>query len=218
MSCCQVEGIENEFNPKVARKTLKRYRRRGPDRTTQLLLAALEDALETSDLRDASILDVGAGVGAIHHALLDGRLTHAIHVDASAAHIAAAKEETARRGHTERVEFVLGDFVAVAGQIEPADVVTLDRVICCYDDMPRLVDASATRARRFYGAVYPRDVRWMRIAIRVMNLWFGVRRSAFRVFLHSPAAIDERLRAAGLQRRSTRHAAGWEIAVYERSA
>jgi hypothetical protein len=58
----------------------------------------------------------------------------------------------------------------------------------------------------------------MRIAIRVMNLWFGVRRSAFRVFLHSPAAIDERLRAAGLQRRSTRHAAGWEIAVYERSA
>lgn len=218
MPCCQVKGIESEFNPKVARKTLKRYRRRGPDRTTQLLLAALEDALRTSDLRDGSILDVGAGVGAVHHALLDGRLSRAIHVDASPAHIAAAKEETERHGHSGRVEFMLADFVTAAGQIEPADVVTLDRVICCYDDMPHLVDASASKARRFYGAVYPRDVPWMRIALRLINLWLGVRRSAFRVFLHPPAAIDKRLRAAGLHRRSRRHAAGWEVVVYERSA
>ena len=216
MSCCHVDGIQDQFNEKAVAKTLKRYRRRGPDRTTQLLIAALRRALDERDLRNASLLDVGGGVGAIHHALLDGRVARATHVDASWAQIGAAKVETAQRGHGERVEFIAGDFVSVAGQIKPADIVTLDRVICCYDDMPRLVDASAAKAGRLYGAVYPRAVRWMRIAMAAINVWMKMKRSTFRVFLHPPSAIDERLRAGGLRRRSVDYAMGWEVAVYER--
>jgi len=112
MSCCQCDGIEEQFNHAAARKSLKRFRRRGPDKTTRLLIEGLRHALDEDDVRGAVLLDVGAGVGAIHHELLDGRVERAVHVDASSGHLAVAREETERRGHGARVQFVSGDFVS----------------------------------------------------------------------------------------------------------
>jgi magnesium-protoporphyrin O-methyltransferase len=137
-------------------------------------------------------------------------------LDASAAHLKAARDETERRGHAGRVEFMHGDFVAIADIIPSADMVTLDRVICCYHDMERLVRLSADKAGRFFGAVYPREVRWMRIALAAINVVQRLKRSPFRVFLHSPTAIDRVLRAAGLRRRFVRRTPGWEVVIYER--
>ena len=218
MSCAQCEGIEHQFDRGEARKKLRQFRRRGPDKTTRLLIEELRAALSAGDVHDAVLLDGGAGLGAIHHELLDGRVSRAIHVDASTAQLAAAKDETERRGHSSRVEFVFGDFVALADTIASADIVTLDRVICCFDDMHGLVQRSARKAGRFYGAVYPRQIGWMRIAIGGINLFQRLKRSAFRVFLHDPAAIDAELRAAGLERRSLRQTLGWEVVVYARTS
>jgi len=218
MSCAQCEGIEHQFDRGEARKKLRQFRRRGPDKTTRLLIQELRAALSAGDVHDAVLLDVGAGLGAIHHELLDGRVSRAIHVDASTAQMAAAKEETERRGHSARVEFVFGDFTALADTIASADIVTLDRVICCFDDMHGLVQRSARKAGEFYGAVYPRQIGYMRIAIAAINLLQRVKRTTFRVFLHDPAAIDAELRAAGLERRSRRQTLGWEVVVYARAS
>ena len=217
MSCAQCEGIQHQFDDGEARKKLRHFRRRGPDKTTRLLIEELRATMTASDVDGALLLDIGAGVGAIHHELLDGRVSRAVHVDASTAQLAAAKEETERRGHGSRVEFVFGDFVALADSIPSADIVTLDRVICCFDDMHGLVQRSARKAGRFYGAVYPRKIGWMRIGIAGINLIQRVKRSTFRVFLHDPAAIDAELRAAGLERRSRRQTLGWEVVVYARA-
>ena len=216
MSCSQCSGIEDQFDAAAVRKKLRQFRRRGPDHTTRLLIDGVRAALEASDLRDGVLLDIGGGIGAIHHALLDGHVTRAIHVDASTAQIAAAREETERQGHSAKVEFVAGDFVAVADQVPTADVVTLDRVICCFDDMDGLVSRSARKTGRFYGAVFPRNVAWMRVAIAAVNVLQRLKRTTFRVFLHDPAAIDCALRAAGLAPRSERHTLGWHVVVYER--
>ena len=213
MPCVQCVGIEQQFGDAAARKKLRQFRRRGPDKTTRLLIDALRSALDDGG---AVLLDVGAGIGAIHHELLDGRAVRAIHVDASQAHLAMAREETERRGHRDRVQFVHGDFVDIADEIPAADVVTLDRVICCYHDMERLVRRSAAKATRLYGAVYPRDLRWMRIGIATINLVQRIKRSPFRVFMHEPAAIDAVLRTAGLERTSTQRTLGWEVVVYRR--
>jgi magnesium-protoporphyrin O-methyltransferase len=216
MSCCQCQGIEHQFDHAAVARKLRRYRRRGPDTTTRLLIQDLRAALATSNVRDATLLDVGGGLGAIHHALLDERVSRAVHVDASSAQIAAARDETERLGHGTRVEFVRGDFTRLAPQLAAADIVTLDRVICCFDDMHALVGLSAAKAARFYGAVYPRDGVWMRVGIRAVNLFERIKRSSFRVFLHDPRAIDAELRAAGLARSSVRTAFGWEVVVYRR--
>jgi 2-polyprenyl-3-methyl-5-hydroxy-6-metoxy-1,4-benzoquinol methylase len=216
MSCAQCQGIEHQFGSAAVRRKLRQYRRRGPDKTTRLLIEAVRAALVARDVQDATLLDIGAGLGAIHHALLDGRVSRAVHIDASEAQLAAAREETERRGHGGRVEFLHGNFVDMAPGIPPADIVTLDRVICCYDDMPGLVSRSVEKATRLYGAVYPRDVAWMRIAIAGLNVFERVKRSTFRVFLHDPPAIDAELRAAGLTRLSVRETLGWQVVVYRR--
>ena len=216
MSCAQCDGIETQFGDAAAKKSLRRYRRRGPEETTRLLLDALRVALTDANADGVTLVDIGAGVGAIHHELLDGRVARAVHVDASTAHLAAAREEAARRGHSGRVEFVRGDFVSLASEVPTADVVTLDRVICCYHDMEALVSRSAGKASRLYGAVYPREVRWMRVAIATVNLVQRLQRSSFRVFMHPPSAIDAVLRAAGFERRTVRRTLAWEVVVYER--
>src|SRR5688572_14901408 len=216
MTCCQCEGIEQEFNDVEARKTVTRFRRRGPDRTTLLLIEGLRAALETRNASGATLLDVGGGIGAIHHELLTKGIDRVVHVDASSAHLAVAREETERRGHAARAEFVRGDFVDIADRVAPADVVTLDRVICCYDNMPRLVRRSAEHARRFFGAVYPQGTFWMRAGVVVINLIMRIKRSPFRTFHHDPVEIDAVLRSTGLRRRQIQRRLGWEVVVYER--
>lgn len=212
MACRQCEGIESQFSRKFAERELRRFRKRGPIPTTRRLL----DALASAGVGDSTLLDVGGGIGAIHHTLLDAGVREAVHVDASSGYLAVAKEESTRRGHEGRVRFVGGDFVDVADELPDADVVTLDRVICCYHDMEGLVERSASKARRLYGAVYPREAWWMRLAGTLTNLVMRVRRSCFRLYLHPPADIDAVLRAQGLERRSLQRTVIWEVVVYAR--
>ena len=122
-----------------------------------------------------NLLDIGGGVGAIEHELLESGVQSATDVDASKAYLRAAREEAQRRGLAERVSYQHGNFVDLAAQVPDADIVTLDRVICCYDDMEKLVDLSAARARRFYGLVYPRDTWLARLAVKIINLFFRLR-------------------------------------------
>jgi magnesium-protoporphyrin O-methyltransferase len=214
VTCCQREGIERVFGPRMARRELRRLRKRGPPRTTRLLI----DALRREGVSGASILDIGAGVGAIYHELLSGGARTAVHVDVSPDYLDAAREEAERRGHVARVRFIHADFVDLAPALDSADVVALDRVICCYPDMEQLVALSGEKARRLLGAVYPRATWWMGLARAAINVVSRLQRSGFRFYLHHPAAIDAVLRAQGLERRSLRRTLGWEVAVYGRPA
>ncbi len=214
MPCAQCSGIEAQFDAPTARSQLRKFRRRGPDRTTRMLLDDLRAAMRGGQ-SVAMLLDIGAGVGAIHHTLLDHGIERAIHVDASTAYLAAAREEAERRGHADRVEFRRGDFVELAPDVPVADVVTLDRVICCYPEMRELVTRAGERARVLFGAVFPRDDWWVRTAMAFINAFMRLSRSTFRTFLHPPTEIDATLRSVGLRRRSLRRTFVWEVVVYE---
>lgn len=212
MPCAQCEGIESEFGERIARHDLKRFRRKGPRRTTRILL----EELRRLGIDDATLLDVGGGVGTIHHVLLDEGAATATHVDASSAYLEAARDETARRGHEGRVRFEYGDFLDLAPRISSADVVTLDRVICCYPDVRALVATTAARARRVYGLVYPRNHWLARAGAPFINLLMRIRRSAFRAFVHPTSRVEELARGAGLTMRARRTTAIWQIEVFER--
>jgi SAM-dependent methyltransferase len=213
VSCCQREGIEHQFGRRTAAWDLRRFRKRGPNSTTRLLI----DMLRGQGVRDASILDIGGGVGAIYHELLGSGARAAVHVDISPDYLSAARDEAERRGHAARVEFVHADFVEVAPTFDESDVVTLDRVICCYPDMERLVGLAADKTRRLLGAVYPRQAWWMRGLVVTVNAVSRIRRSGFRTYLHPPASIDASLRGRGLERRAFRRTFAWEVAVYGRA-
>jgi SAM-dependent methyltransferase len=214
VTCCQREGIERQFGRRTAQWELRRLRKRGPAATTRMLI----DAVRSEGVTDAAILDIGAGVGAIYHELLASGARNAVHVDVSPEYLSVAREEAERRGHALRVQFIRGDFVEVAPTLPDAEIVTLDRVICCYPDMERLVALSADKTRRLLGAVYPREAWWLRLALGAVNAVNRLRRCAFRTYLHPPAAIDAIIRARGLERRSFRRTLAWEVAVYARRA
>jgi hypothetical protein len=211
--CCQ--GVEDVFGEKTARHDLRRYRKRGPSKPTRILLRALE----REGVEHATVLDIGGGVGAIQQELLDAGAERATSVEASAAYLRAARDEAERRGRTDRISYQAGDFVELADRVEPADVVTLDRVICCYPDMEALVGRSADRAQRLYGLVYPRDTWWVAVGFGCMNLFLRVARRAFRVHLHPTSAVDAVARRHGLTPKlATRAGPVWQVALYRRQS
>ena len=162
------------------------------------------------------MLDIGAGVGAVHLELLDAGAIAAVDVDASPAYVEAARSEAARRGHADRVAYQVGDFVAVADEVAAADAVALDRVVCCYGDMAKLVALSAGRAGRRYGLVYPKDSWWIRSLMVIANAGSSLFRSRTRIYAHRTGAVDDLIRAAGLEPRFLRTTLFWQVAVYER--
>ncbi len=212
MSCCEAPPWANQFDRRTARRDLRDYRRDGPAATTQALIGALVRA----GVEQTTLLDIGGGVGAIQLALLRAGAREAIDVDVSAPYLDAAREEAARQVLGERIRFQLGDFVDLAPRIPAVDIVTLDRVVCCYVQMEPLVRLSAERARRLYGLVYPRD-RWlMRTVVGIQNLWRGLWRNPFRSHVHSVDAMDALIRSLGFTRRYQVRTFGWEVAVYEK--
>lgn len=212
MTCCRCKGFEIEFSHKVASKDLNRYRKKGPRRTTRILL----DALTAQGAEGLSLLDIGGGVGAIQHELLSAGVSGVTNVEASAAYLEAAKEEVQRQGHTSHVRFYLGDFVDLALDIPSADIVTLDRVICCYQDVQQLVGLSTERASRFYGAIYPRDTWWVKLALSIENLYHWLMRSPFRVFSHPTEVVEAVVRNSGLRQRFHCKTFVWQVVVYAR--
>ena len=214
MKCCsQCDGIERLFDSRLAADELKEYRKNGPADTTRMLI----DTLKQQGVTGLSLLDIGGGVGAIQHHLAQAGASHVTHVDASTAYLGAAQEEAKRLGHFDRVTYQHGDFVALAPQIEPADIVTLDRVICCYPDMAALVGLSAARAKRFYGLVFPQDALWMKLARGPFNAFFWLQRNPFRFFVHPTAAVEAVIQQAGLKPLWTQRAGLlWQVRVYAR--
>lgn len=212
MSCPQCEGIEMIFDEQSVEDELRVYREEGPDVTTRWLIEALQEhGVEGLDL-----MDIGGGLGGIQHALLESGAAHAQHVDASSAYLEAAQREARRRGLEERIEWRHGDFVDLAPQLEAADIVTLDRVICCYHDMPALVGSSTRLAQRFYGVVLPKDNWLTRAGTAVGNLIQRIMRHPYRIFIHPQAEIEALVAAAGFSMVMERTSFFWRVALYAR--
>ena len=209
-NCC---GAADFFGERMASRHLRKYRQGGPFGATKRLLEALRQAPGPKE----SLLDVGGGVGVIAHELLTAGTSRAALVDASPAFLAAARDESERRLTHDRLELRLGDAVELSDDVPAADVVTLDKVVCCYVDMEALLGVTASRARRLMGLVYPRDDWWVRAAVAVANRMLQLRGSAFRSYIHPNAAIEAALRRGGLVPRTRQRGAYWVIAVFERA-
>jgi magnesium-protoporphyrin O-methyltransferase len=212
-SCCKPD-YDATFDQRSARRELADYRRRGATGTSRRLIEALREA----GVMGATVLDIGAGVGVVGLELLAAGAAHLTDVDAAAHYLGAAREEAHRRGLDERTRFVHADFVTVAGELEPADVVTLDRVVCCYGDWRALVDASAVRSRRLYAMVYPRERWWNRLVVGAGNLVNRLSGRRFRFYIHPERDLDARVRGHGFRPLVHERGIVWQTVVYERTA
>ncbi len=212
MCCSQCQGIEAFFDDKTAQRELKQYRKRGPRKTTRLLLDAVRQHLTTR----GRLLDIGGGVGAIQHELVPTAMDAVVSVDAAPSYLVAAQQEAGRRGYAEQAQYRQGNFVDLADDLPDADVVTLDRVICCFDDMRGLVHHSARKARQLYAVVFPRDHWWNRLTFPLINLISRLQRSDFRVFLHPTPLVEAAITQEGHHLVYYGQTPLWQVRVYSR--
>ena len=216
MDCCSPSDspFDRQFDARHAAEKLRAYRRKGPVGLTRTLI----EALAADGVDGQTVLEIGGGVGAVHHQLLRAGAASAVDVDASRAYISVAREEAERQGHADRASYLAGDFVSLADDVAPADIVALDRVICCYADMTALVGRSAVLARRRYGAVYLRDSWVGRLGVLLENTWLRLSRSPFRTYIHRTAEVDAIVASHGLVKVLHRTTLIWQLVVYERPA
>jgi magnesium-protoporphyrin O-methyltransferase len=175
------------------------------------------ESLAAQGVSGATVLDVGGGLGAAHFGLLSAGASQAVDVDASAGYLQAARQEAERRGLLARIRHLHGNFVDLAREVAPADIVTLDRVLCCYDDARSLLEASAGKARRLLGLVYPIDSPLMKAAQRLLNWVLGALRKRFRIFVHPSAQVEAIVGAHGFQKRAYHRRGLWQVVVYAKA-
>jgi len=210
--CCRAGPCEQVFRPRIARRTLARYRRRGLD---ELELTMLESAVGTG-VDGARVLEIGGGLGTIGNELLAAGAAESEVVELVAAWEPYALELARERGLGRQTRFRVVDILDRPDEVEPADIVILNRVVCCSPDGIRLAEAAARLTRRTLVLSFPRDVPWARAGVRMLNAGLWAMRRSFRTFVHPTASLLAAAEAQGLRVHERGHDVFWEFVALRR--
>jgi magnesium-protoporphyrin O-methyltransferase len=214
-SCCAfLDTAERQFTKKKAASEIARYRKKGPRPTTRLL----RDGLVKAGSVQGTVLDIGGGIGALTFELLDRGVTRALIVDASPAYLAAASDEATRRGCAGATSVVPGDFVTLSEELASADLVTLDRVVCCYPTYQPLLHKAVQHAARRFAYSYPRNRWFVRLWVRIDNALRRWRSNPFRTFVHPPSEMQRIVEAAGFRLANRRCTLTWSADVFVKTS
>jgi 2-polyprenyl-3-methyl-5-hydroxy-6-metoxy-1,4-benzoquinol methylase len=209
-TCCVHNRDAGRFFGWFASRYRRRFARKGLEPSQRQLM----NGLMGSGLSDASLLDIGCGTGYLHQRLLQAGAASAVGVDLSIKMLDEARAQAREQGLAKRTDYVEGDFVEVSDALVPADIVILDKVICCYPDADALVQRSAGLARRVYAFTIPRD-RWsVRLALYTGRVFLALIRCHFRSYIHDLAAIDQRLTQLGFVRVFQDSTFAWLTRIY----
>ena len=212
MNCCNNEAIEKQFDKHRVANRVNQYHSKGISKETRILV----DALKSIGIDGYSLLDIGCGFGAIGIKLLESGVANVENIEASLSYLEAAKTETKKRNFSDKTSFTHGNFIEIAEHVSAADIVTLDKVICCYDDLKPLVKLSCEKTVRHYGVIYPRDIWWAKAAIGFENLMRKIEGNTFRVFVYSTEEVDILIKEQGLRRVFYKAMMVWQIVIYSR--
>ena len=210
--CCDPRGCDQFFGPRFARLVARRYRRHGLDGPSRRIVAFLE----SRGVEGATILEIGGGVGQIQLELLQRGAARTVNLELSSAYDEEAARLAREAGVAGRVTRRVHDIAVDPSAVEPADIVVLNRVVCCYPDYERLLGAAAGHARRLLVFSYPpRNAVW-RAVIAAENAGFRLTRRRFRTFAHPPEAMVAVLERHGLHRTFAHRGVPWHVAGLER--
>ena len=200
------------FGDGFARRMAARYRKHGLDKTARRMV----DLLTARGIRGATVLEIGGGVGEIHLELLRRGAASAINLELSPAYEAEASALIEEAGLNGRVHRRRVDIAEDPTGVEPADIVVLHRVVCCYPDYAKLLSAAADHAHRQLVFSHPPRNPASQALVATQNLLFRLAGREFRTFVHPPAAMIAVLAEHGLHPTATHHGPVWHIAATAR--
>lgn len=210
--CCSPKGYRWLFSERNARAEAKRYRRGGLDSTSRRIV----DYLRQRGVEGRTLLEVGGGIGAIQIELLKAGATRAVSVELTPTYEQVARELLREAGLENRVERKVMDFAQSGDEVEVADIVILNRVICCYPDMPALAGEAATHTQDVLVMSFPKERWWTRTLLTLGNFGLRVARREFQVFVHPPDQILAEAERHGLHTALNMSGLFWQIAAVQR--
>jgi magnesium-protoporphyrin O-methyltransferase len=172
--------------------------------------------LEEHGIVGATVLEIGGGVGELQIELLKRGAVRTLNLELSPGYDEEATRLMGEAGVEGRAERRLHDIAADPSGVEPADVVVLHRVVCCYPDYERLLGAAADHARRLLVFSYPPRNVLSRLLLGAQNLLFWLQRKEFRTFAHPPAPMLAVVEGRGLVHAYAHRPVVWQIAGFER--
>ena len=202
------------FSERSARSEARSYRRNGLDATSRQIVELLKER----GVQGKTLLEVGGGIGAIQIELLKAGVTRAVSFELTPTYEESAAELLREAGLEDRVERRVMDFVKAGTEVEEADIVVMNRVICCYPDLPRLAGAAADHARGVLVLSFPKERWWTRAVFWMANVGMAMMRREFRIFVHPTALILATGEKHGLALSVNRPGVFWQIAALGRMA
>jgi len=212
-SCCPGD-YHRFFSKRFARRLARKYQKRGLDKTARKMADFLRDRV----IEGATVLEIGGGVGEIEIELLKAGAARTQNLELSPGYEQEARKLAEEAGVGRRVDWRIHDIARDSQAVEPADIVVMHRVVCCYPDYDRLLGAAADHARRALVFSYPPRNVLFRAFYGVFNFVMRLMRSSFRGFAHPPGAMLAVLEGRGLRRAYEGHVGIWRVAGLERGS
>lgn len=196
----------------MARRSLERHRRKGLDDLERQMV----EAASAGGLDDARVLEIGGGIGTLQAELLARGAARGEVVELVSAYEPYAQELAREKGFEDRTSFRIADLLDDPEAVDSADVVLMNRVVCCSPDGVALAGEAAKLTRRTLVLSFPRDVVWVRAGLRLVNFGLRLLGRSFRTFVHSPGALAAAAEAEGLRLLENGHGFVWQFAAFRR--
>lgn len=206
MSCCDVNGLNRFFRGGLVAREKRAFLKDGLNERQRGFLEGLE-------LEGRTVLDIGCGVGGLGLSALQRGATGAQLVDVSRDYLHAAREVAEGLEVASKATFLKGDFTHL--DVQPADIVLLDRVVCCYPEAPALLRKAAKCSRGDLVFTYPAPTWWLRAGRGVLNSAFALLRHPYRFYVHDEGELLAAATSAGhIQTRTVRYGV-WRLRVFK---
>lgn len=210
--CCPHSKSGGRLFSFFARSYRKRFAKKGFEPSQQQLIAGLEKA----GYQNASLLEVGSGVGYMHQVLLEQGAKSAVGIDLAPDMLKEAQEWADEKNLTDRVQYIQGDFIELLDHVDNAEVTILDKVVCCYPFAELLINSSTIKTNKVYALTYPRNRWFIRAAMEVMAFFLKLSGSDFRAFVHKPDDIERWIIDAGFKKTYQDKTFSWLTQVYQK--
>jgi SAM-dependent methyltransferase len=213
-SCCttSIPTGTGKFFSRWSRTYARRFRKKGLAKEQKLLLAGIR----RTPLANQRLLDIGCGVGALHLTLLQEGAAEAVGIDLAEGMIEKAKQFAQEHGLAERTKYIVGDFVVLSDTLPEADIVLLDKVVCCYENLDGLLEKSLSRARSVYALTHPSEHLLVRLMFQAHIAFSRLIRMQFRPYWHDWEAMRARIAAHGFRLAHEHSTFFWRVLVYQR--
>lgn len=211
-SCCRAAACEEMFDAGVAEWYLRRYERRGFDALERSMLAALPP----QEVAGARVLEIGGGVGPFQVELLKRGAREGEVVELVEAYRPYAASLASRAGVSDRSTFRVADLLEAPASAAPADVVVLNRVVCCSEEGLDLVRLAAGLTTGTLLLSFPRGTPLAMFAARAQRRVAGLMRRRYRFFVRKSETVRSAAEAAGLELAAHGKGLVWEYLALRR--